>query len=1013
MNTTRCSLALLVVTASLVGCEGATFHPADRIDADGDGFFAVEDPEGVLTDRLYLLALVAADPEFDIAAAGLDCDDENDNSFPGAAEQCDGEDNDCDGDLADFEADQDHDGYSVCAWEHDFDDEKKDCNDDPRTFELLVDPEDPEGPTTTHYFGELQHPGRTEVCGYHPDMIEVPLGIYSEARAGRLLDDDCDGNLLEFEEDLDLDGFTKCRLIEDIRIQYEAPATVLDVDEPFDPDNPQNGLQGDCIDGDVDVFPGNDDLTCLDDGDYNSACGENDLDALATIYFRDLDGDGDGDASTVSSDPDGLPDVAYRTCTGGAPPGRWVEQPPAAPDEERRVVATDCDDLNPNVDGKDADGDGFATCPNADGDRDCDDASAVTFPDAPEWCDAEDNDCDGAVDEDYDNDGDGSFKVGAEDIDLPSEDCSLRAPGYVEDCADDDPDRDELDSDGDDETTCDSPGDCNDHDPAQQAEDFDEDGFNTCTANFSLFDCDDTDASLNPADDDGDGFGECPNELGLTDCDDDNILVYPGNTAAQCDGVEDSDCDGSPDPLDFDNDEDGVSECQGDCDDQDTLLNIADVDGDGYSTCAGDCDDGIQLPDETVVDPGDPTVFPGAPEVCDDGVLDNDCNGTADANEADADGDTQTVCAGDCDDLDPSLTTLDVDGDGSTTCDGDCDDTIATGGSITHLTDADNDGWTACGSPGASAPVSQAVPADCNDDDATLNWSDVDGDSRPTCLAEADPNGRADCDDYDSAMHDQDTDLDGISPCGPDGEPGTADDDCDDDEIAVSSIGVEIRDGLDNDCNGMADDLGDPGWIEVGDLVVVEILVGATATTGDGPAEYLEVLNNSDLDIDLRGWEVEVVNTTTAAVASWVFPPEIGAGEELVIAPGARAVIARSASGALYGTDIADFYWAGPAFSDAGGSVALIFEGREIDLLTWFGTDCISNCSPGAAAPVFDGPSTWRPGHALGLKNLGDTPHLANNSQNNLCEELTEAVSGLLFGSPGLAPNASAFGDCN
>jgi hypothetical protein len=36
---------------------------------------------------------------------------------------------------------------------------------------------------------------------------------------------------------------------------------------------------------------------------------------------------------------------------------------------------------------------------------------------------------------------------------------------------------------------------------------------------------------------------------------------------------------------------DGYSTCDGDCDDTDIDLDLADADGDGYSTCDGDCDD--------------------------------------------------------------------------------------------------------------------------------------------------------------------------------------------------------------------------------------------------------------------------------------------------------------------------------------------------------------------------------------------------------------------------------------
>jgi len=136
-----------------------------------------------------------------------------------------------------------------------------------------------------------------------------------------------------------------------------------------------------------------------------------------------------------------------------------------------------------------------------------------------------------------------------------------------------------------------------------------------------------------------------------------------------CDGIDD-DCDGAIDE-DFDQD------------------------GDGWTTCNGDCDD------------TDASINPGATEVCNG--IDDDCDGVVPLNEIDLDGDGVAACDGDC-----------APGDGSIgpnepeTCNGvddDCD------GAVDEGFDTDNDGVVDCvaGCPQVvdfdSDPYGNPIPA--------------------------------------------------------------------------------------------------------------------------------------------------------------------------------------------------------------------------------------------------------------------------------------------------------------
>jgi len=263
--------------------------------------------------------------------------------------------------------------------------------------------------------------------------------------------------------------------------------------------------------------------------------------------------------------------------------------------------------------GLDGDGDGFAVA-----DGDCDDEDPEIFPGAPEGQDAQDNDCDGEIDE------------GSEDVDDDGD-------GYS-----------------------DLQGDCDDAD--ENVYPGAEELINGIDENCNTLIDDGTDAY----DDDGDGFSEDEG-----DCNDGNAAIHPA-AVELLDGV-DNDCDSPEELIDentvgYDDDGDGYTELEGDCDDgdadtwpgavelpdgEDNDCNgqiddgsfITDDDGDGYTDLAGDCDD------------TNPYTYPGAPEYLDG--YDNDCDIPTEIDEGmdenDGDGDGWSEAQGDCNDANAQI----------------------------------------------------------------------------------------------------------------------------------------------------------------------------------------------------------------------------------------------------------------------------------------------------------------------------------------------------------------------
>jgi len=621
-----------------------------------------------------------------------DCDDQRDNIFPGAPEICDGFDNDCDGNQAAGDVDDDGDGFPLCALDTAGD--PIDC-DDGNPFVYL---------------------GAPELCDAN--------------------DNDCDGIVPLAELDDDGDGFVECTLEPNV-INFPNLTTV--------------SAGGDCDDGNLAVNPGASEV----DAQGQVVCDFVDNDCSGQVHADEFDDDSDGASECGGDCNDGLPTVgagAPELCDG------------LDNDCDAEAIAT----ANGGVVG-DLDGDGI---PNwLDTDLDGDGLGNVFDPDLDgDGIDNgldDDANGDGIPDIEEDDDGDGWVECVEDDLPWP-QGSIVGYTGVVGqsgggDCNDDPfdpvsaavyPGAPEISDSYWDYTS-------NPSVPAFREVDnqcVGDPGFGQLCEDFtvsSTADClDPLSACMSctgsELDEDEDGYTEAQG-----DCDDGNANRTPGAVEV-CDG-EDNDCSGSAPVAELDLDGDGYVACEpgptitsvlgGDCDDASPLVNPGaleqtngiddncdgvlgpaeiDNDGDGVSPLAGDCDD------------DNPATFPGAAEICDG--LDNDCAGGADfldpilGNELDEDGDGYTAC-GDADCLDSAFE-LDNDwlaefgalypGSNGTAvanaihpgaveiCDGWANDCLATASALPYLPndtqaawltefDHDDDGWVDCTDPGVAA----------------------------------------------------------------------------------------------------------------------------------------------------------------------------------------------------------------------------------------------------------------------------------------------------------------------
>ena len=664
----------------------------------GGGYYCDDDKDGYYDKALDgNCGFVGCTPPTGCRAAlGNDCNDLNSSINPGAVEiWYNGTDQNCDG-KNDY--DRDMDGYVHSSFDSQAGGSAPstgDCNDNNSSV--------------------------------HPDHSEIMCNG---------IDDNCNGNA---DEDKNTDG------------------------------DPVSFCNGDCNDLDPNRYPGN-------------------IESLCNGFDENCNGNGDDDRNN-DGDPVSL-------CQGDCNDNDATRYP-GNPE-------VTCNGLDENCNGngdddRNTDGDPVSLC-----NGDCNDDDSGIYPGNAEVCDGIDNNCNGLIDD-----------------------------GLIED----------LDADG--YTVCE--GDCNDLDERLNPAtvwflDGDNDNYGTSDINLTIIqcnqpqgyvqndlDCNDNDPSVTLftywQDSDGDGYGTnhditgfgiafaCSPPTGfvdnMLDCQDFDASINPDAIEVTCNDIDDN-CNGFTD----DNpniDGDSMSLCEGDCNDNDPSVTLftywQDSDGDGYGTNHDITGFGIAFacsPPTGFVDnmldcqDFDASINPDAIEVtCND--IDENCNGATD-DDRNADNDSMSLCEGDCDDNNASITLF------------------------TYWQDGDGDGYgtnhdiTGTGTAFACSPPAGFVSnsLDCMDTFASIN-----PDAPEICIDQLDNDcdGLTDGLDGDCFPKDYycDGDSDGVAGMLPSGQcaggncapqdcqmaVGT---DCDDTSSNIFPGAPEVCDAIDNNCNDIVDE---------------------------------------------------------------------------------------------------------------------------------------------------------------------------------------------------------------
>ncbi len=444
--------------------EGVAFEA--YVDADGDGHGAGERQDICLGDRGF-------------ADAGGDCDDIDPAVHPGADEECNFIDDDCDGEVDNGAADMvlwylDNDGDQVGG-----DTTQTSCGTPPGDGWVDVggdcnDANDEVGPS----FPELCDGADNNCDGLVDEVLPTWFrdgdgdGFGDPGNTRQICDqpDDFVGNATDCDDDASLvhpDAAETCNGIDD------NCDGLIDDDDPEVQDKPTWFSDGDgdgfgdlgltteacqapegavsdftdCADDDFSINPGAVEVCNGLDDDCNGADDDG-------LVFSDwwLDGDGDGfgigTATTACEQPAGTA-AADGDCEdgdGSVNPG--ADEACNGVDDNCSGDETDHSDWQTWYVDSDGDGHGVGTstiddCAQpsgyADVDDDCDDSNGAISPsDAETWYDGIDQDCDGGDDYDQDGDGEPAYEHGGADCDDLDDGslggCGITAGSALVDC---------------------------------------------------------------------------------------------------------------------------------------------------------------------------------------------------------------------------------------------------------------------------------------------------------------------------------------------------------------------------------------------------------------------------------------------------------------------------------------------------------------------------------------------------------------------------------------------------